>query len=374
MNMNIQTSIAENKPYTKLSVVAGNKLTEAQRQELVRLYGYQSSAYFNLQEGVEHFGFEGLGFISYYPQKTLFGRVNIVFTNPVCHPDHMKRLLSSFFAMVPGKTIFLGVDRTMSDYLKEFNFNANQMGTEFSMPIQSYEIKGKSMKHLRHSANLGKRCGLTVKELPWSEVNAQAVKAISESWRGNKAVKGRELKLLTRPPEFRDGWGVRKFYCFQGEKLLGYVFFDPYFKDGKVAGYCANILRKDPDARPSDLLDFTILEAMKVFKAEGIEELSLGISPMFQVEKEEGDRFSLRHLQKLMYKYANSLYAFQALAYHKTRYRGNESKWYLCTDDVAFSKVVLAILFGTNLMGFKKQEEETYQDTPLMDGDLVESN
>gem|GEM_PF-654255 len=371
MNMNAQTNIVENKPYTKLSVVSGNRLSETQRQELVRLYGYQSSAYFNLQEGVEHFGFEGIGFLSYFPQKTALGRVNIIFTNPVCHPEKMERLISSFFAMVPGKTIFLGVDRIMADTLSKFDFSANQMGTEFSMPIQSYEIKGKSKKHLRHSANLGKRCGLTVKELPWADVDHKAVQRISEEWRGNKAVKGRELRLLTRPPEFHDGWGVRKFYCYEGDKLLGYVFFDPYFKDGKVVGYCANILRKDPDARPSDLLDFTILEAMKKFKKEGIQELSLGISPMFQVEKEKGDRAGLRYLQKLMYKYANSLYAFQALAYHKTRYRAEESKWYLCTDDAAVSKVVLAILFGTNLLGFKKQKEEEYLDLPTLSGDLI---
>jgi len=379
MNMNIQTNIVENKPYTKLSVVAGNKLTISQRQELVRLYGYQSSAYFNLQEGVEHFGFEGLGFLSYYPQKTPLGLVNIIFTNPVCHPDHMKRLIGSFFAMVPGRTVFLGVDRTMADYLSDFDFKSNQMGTEFAMPIQSYEIKGKSKKHLRHSANLGKRCDLTVKEQTWSEVDTEAVEAISNKWRGSKATKKGELKLLTRPPEFKDGWGVRKFYCYQGDKLLGYVFFDPYFKDGKVTGYCANILRKDPEARPSDLLDFTILEAMKVFKSEGIEGLSLGISPMFQVEPEENDRFGLRKVQNLMYKYANSLYAFQALAYHKTRYRADETKWYICTDDTSLTKVVTSILLGLNLLGTKKEVktkevEEIYQDAPIMGGSFLETN
>ena len=45
-------------------------------------------------------------------------------------------------------------------------------------------------------------------------------------------------------------WCIRKFYAFdkpraQGGKLLAYIFFTPCFRGGHVAGWNANVLRRD---------------------------------------------------------------------------------------------------------------------------------
>ncbi|MCP5161511.1 MAG: DUF2156 domain-containing protein [Hahellaceae bacterium] len=338
----------------QFKVIKGNRLSLAEKQKLVAQFGTQSSAYFNLQSGVEHFGIADIGFIAYHPQKTPMGLVNMVFANPVCAPENLATLIASYLNSVKGKTMFMGVDEVVRKVLADLGYSSNEMGTEFSFDITSFDVKGKTKKHLRHSSNLGERCGLTVKEQRWEDVDHDAVRAISEQWRSNKVVKQRELRLLTRPPEFDNAWGVRKFYCYQGDTLLGYVFFDPYFENGKVVGYCANILRRVSDAGPSDLLDFVILEALKVFKAEGIKRLSLGISPLYNVESCEGENATLRRLEQFMYKHCNMIYAFQSLAYHKTRYRADETKWYVCAKDMSSIKVALAVLLGTNLVGFGK--------------------
>ena len=47
-------------------------------------------------------------------------------------------------------------------------------------------------------------------------------------------------------PTFENEWAVRKFYCYKGDELLGFVFFDPFFENGKTIGYTANILRSKP--------------------------------------------------------------------------------------------------------------------------------
>src|SRR5690606_39737216 len=114
------------------------------------------------------------------------------------------------------------------------------------------------------------------KAQPWEPIDAAEVRGLSDAWRSQKAVSGRELRLLTRPPVFSEEWGVRKFYCYQDQRLIGYVFFDPFFREGQLIGYTANILRTWPGIRPSGVLDHILLEAIKQFQSEGVSNLSLG--------------------------------------------------------------------------------------------------
>ena len=76
--------------------------------------------------------------------------------------------------------------------------------------------------------------------------------------------------------------GHRKFYAYKNNKLVGYVFFDPYFENGQIKGYLANILRKDPSVKPASLLDRIIVDAAFKFKEEGISELSWALA-LYQI-------------------------------------------------------------------------------------------
>ena len=196
---------------------------------------------------------------------------------------------------------------------------------------------------------MGKR-GFDVKEQKWSEVDAEQVKHISTLWRHTKAVKDKELRLITRPPEFKDAWEVRKFFCYYEGELVGFVFFDPFFKDEKLIGYTANILRGRKDIHPNGFLDFTLLEALKVFKSEGVTDLSLGISPLHEITAHPKEVKWVRMLQKLMYRYGSSFYAFQELAYHKTRYRADSTMWYQCIPPNSSTlKAAASVLIAINV-------------------------
>jgi lysylphosphatidylglycerol synthetase-like protein (DUF2156 family) len=326
-------------------------LAEGSSHELMKRYGYQSSAYFTLQAGAERFGIEGVGFVAYAPVRTLLGRVNVVFANPVCDDLGRRWLLQEFLNNVPGRALFVGIDAGVAADLRALGYAINEMGTEFSFNIPEFNVTGKSKKQLRHAANLGGRQNLSVVEQAAEDVDVMAARHISDSWRLNKKVKQRELRLLTRPPQFNDEWGVRKFYCYQGGQLLGYVFFDPFFRHGKVIGYTANVLRQDIETSPSGLLDYIILEAMKVFEAEGIEQLSLGISPVYNVQACVGDNPVLRGICRLLYEKGNGFYAFKALSYHKSRYRAKETKWYLATKNMPVLTTLWTILRGTGILG-----------------------
>jgi len=321
-----------------------NALDTAQRRALLEHYGTQSSSYFNLQKGVEHFGAEGMGYVSYFRQRFWGMDFNIAFTRPICARSDVQSLIKSLESTTQRPTVFMAVDSECAGLLADLGYRCNDIGVEYSLGIHDFDLKGRDKKYLRWASNFAQR-GFEVKEQSWDEVDAQRVYEISRQWLGTKAVSSRELRLITRPPDFEDAWKVRKFFCYQHGRLVGFVFFDPFFENGRILGYTANILRACPGVKPNGLLDFTILEAMKRFRAEGVSRLSLGLAPLHELEATRGEIKSLRYFQQWMYRYGNFLYAFQALAYHKTRYRAESEHWYQCIPEgISIPRATIATL------------------------------
>ncbi|WP_303290042.1 DUF2156 domain-containing protein [Marinobacter sp. SS5-14b] len=319
-------------------------------EQLIRQHGSQSSSYFALQPACRHYHSPGLGFVPYVPVSVFGQRVNVVPTRPLASSHAMAALLQEFEQNLPGQPMYVGVDEPVLKPLQSMGYDATMMGTEFSVDLAGFSVRGKAMKQLRHARNLHRRCAVSVVEQQGQDVNWHQEAGVSEAWRERKAVKERELGLLTRPPVFNDEWGVRKFYAYIDDKLAGYVFFDPWFQDGQVAGYCANILRASPEMNRLGVLDHIVLQAMSQFRSEGVPEVSLGIAPLHGVRPWAGDRQGLRWVQHGLYRYGNRLYAFAPLAYHKSRYRGRETPWFVCARNMSSVRVIATLLKGTGLL------------------------
>jgi lysylphosphatidylglycerol synthetase-like protein (DUF2156 family) len=274
--------------------------------------------------------------------------MNLVCAPPLCAPEHLGLLLDRFLKEVPGKMIFGGMDIATSRCLRSSGYQTTVLGTEFSIPVQEFHIAGGSMKHLRRIRNLHHQ-GLTVREQTWDEIDQAAVRAISEAWLGSRGGSQKELRALTRPMTHVDEWQVRKFYVYGPDgAMLGFVHFDPYFRNGQVRGYTANILRSWPGAKPHGLLDYAVLCALDKFKGEGVEVLSLGMSPLHGIHRTPGDNGALAWLLNATYENGNALYPFKGLASHKLRWRAQQEPLYACTKDVDPLQAVLFTLQTTN--------------------------
>ncbi|WP_372654621.1 phosphatidylglycerol lysyltransferase domain-containing protein [Halobacteriovorax sp.] len=329
-----------------------NSICTNKLEELVTKHGQHTNSHMSLQDGVEFYEVEELGVVLYKKHRSIFGDINLIFINPLCEEKNISKLIDSFEHNTPGKSVYIGNDYKVASHLKNIGYSMNQFGSEVNIPLDTFNVSGKKMKYLRNVRNLHTR-GLSVHEQPWSDVDQKTVLDISKRWMSKKKVKTGELKLLSAPPRFFESWKERKFYCYDKGKLIAYVFFIPYFKNGKVYGYCAHILRNLPGTT-SGSLDFIILKAIEKFKEEGVKELSLGIAPLYDIEKIEGDHFLTRVVMRFLYKFGNSLYSFKALAFHKERYRGNKVKMYYCSRDVSLARSVWAILLKTGIIGNEK--------------------
>ena len=171
---------------------------------------------------------------------------------------------------------------------------------------------------------------------------------LSTAWRRSKAVKDRELRLTTRPPEYVDRWGVRRFYAFIEGALVGFVFFDPFFRHGRIIGYTANILRSKPGLRPHGVLDYVLLTAIEKFRTEGLETLSLGQSPLYGIAPCEGESTFLRRCATLIYQRGGRFYAAQELGFHKALYRAREEKAYLAKRGLGDLATAWLLIRATN--------------------------
>jgi hypothetical protein len=87
--------------------------------------------------------------------------------------------------------------------------------------------------------------------------------------------------------------------------------------------YTANVLRRDPEAQPRFVLDFLLMHCAELFKAEGLEVLSLGPAYLYGPDGLSGVPGESRvlRLQFLALQRRSTKYRFRALGEHKDRYK-----------------------------------------------------
>jgi len=283
------------------------RFNEEQRLDYLVRYGAGANSYFNLNRGVNHYDIPGIGFISYYKTKWFFRDVNIVITRPVCSDRNLSTLLGLFQQEVQGHHIYFGIDSPTAKTLRCKGFSINDAGMECKISLQDFSPKGIG----RADNTLAPYSGIDVKEQTWDEVDQQSVHRLTERWSKENKSKSKELNMFTRAPLFTDEWGVRKFYCYRDDVLVGFIFFDPLFKDGKCIGYSIGTLRQLPEIEYTGIFDHAILKAIDIFRTEGYETLSLGLSPLNGVKEHPEERPSLRRVLRRMYENSNYLYNFR---------------------------------------------------------------
>src|SRR5262249_33881613 len=264
----------------------------------------------------------GLGYISFVELGNRTGSP-FVLSDPVCDPRHVRKLYGEFLREYPNPIIG-HISRHPAEVLNSLGFYVNELGCETVIDLQEFDLKGSKKQNLRSARNGGKRDGLSILELSARDLNLDEVRAVSASWMEKKLVNWTELKLLTRPAVFEDEVDVRKFYAMKDGKAVGFVVFDPMYENGAVKGYFANIVRS-AYTTSYGITDCIMLEAIDVFRSEGLSELSLGLAPMYNIDDQGEFVHSrpVRSLGRYLFEHGNLLFNFKQLAFHKRRYRSD---------------------------------------------------
>ena len=319
---------------------AAKTLVQKEKWDLLspflKRFGHEALAYATLQSGLEYF-ITPAGYITYITVRhPVFARKpkRIAFSNPICAERDYEQIVREFTA-VNKNAVFACISEPFAEVLHNLNFKVNCIGYESELPIQTYKTKGdwKEFDLIKRARNEARRENIVIREEQIETVNRDELQALSRRWMGAKKVSDREIWIYARRPVYEFEEGVRKFVAYDRDgRVAGFAFYDPMYRDGRVFGYSANILRCD-ESRFGRLATAIHMEAMEKFRPEGVEVLNLNLAPFVKLEQGRfNDDFGSSLFFKVSARYGNDIYNFKGLSFHKSKYRGTEKCLYFASN------------------------------------------
>ena len=300
----------------------GDGFTFPERISYLKQFGTHSQSFSTLQPGMQYFDLPGVGYVAYMRK---WGGT-FVLSDPVCAPENFSVILGHFQKRFP-RASYVQVSKAVVDVLhSDFGLYGTQFGSESRIDLGKWSLSGKKKQILRTALNQAEKSNITVKE----RFSDDHTREISEAWIRTRKCKSNEIRFLIRPMEMEYRENARHFYAYQDDKAVGFIYFDPIYRNNEIISYVPNISRANADFRQG--LFYTLMaHAMETFKAEGVPYLDLGLIPLSldQVTEHQESR-PLKRLLHVLYEKMNFLYNFKGLEFTKTRFRGDNFKTYCC--------------------------------------------
>jgi len=332
-------SIDDYRPETRAGI---DVLTFDERISYIRKYGDHCMSFSMLQPEMHFFDMPGVGFITY---RKKWG-TRFVLADPVCDVKD-RELLVREFLKERTNTAFIQISQGMAEFLHgKFGYYATQFGVESVVDLEKWDLKGKKKQVLRTSVNHAKKDSVTIEE----NCSEDGCHQLTKEWLKTRKVRNREVAFLIRPMDQEYQEGTRKFCAYHDGKLVGFIFFDPLYKDGKVFSYVPNISRFSNKFKQGIFYPL-MCHAMEVFKKEGVKYLHLGLCPAVVDEKDEPyESKLLKMIIRLIYKYGNMLYSFKGLYFTKSRFEGVVQKTFCAHREILPSKSMLTVFMISNIL------------------------
>ncbi|PLR83536.1 hypothetical protein CVD25_01265 [Bacillus canaveralius] len=267
------------------------------------------------------------------------GKTCVVLGDPVGKESFMKDAIKEFkqFCYRSGnEPVFYHVSpRFLDDYIQK-GYHSVKVGEEARIRIPEFSTVGKKKTRLRTPINKFERNGYRFSVLfpPHSALLKNELKAVSDSWLGNRKEKG-----------FSVG-----FFC--ENYLARFPLAIVAGPDGKIIAFATlacnqqlknrtitiDLMRYLQDS-PSGTMDFLFVSIFNWCKEQGYEWCSLGMSPLANLG--ESERFNLAELiGQFIYKRGNYLYNFKGLYEYKNKFEPLWESRYL-----VYKKHTLPIIF-----------------------------
>ena len=304
--------------------------TFSERVEYLKRFGCHSMSFSALQPNMRFFDLEGVGYIAFRKQ---WGSV-VALGNPICSEQDREHLIRAFCKKY-SSPVFIQVTQEVAQLINQITgFYTTQFGKETLIDLKTWTMSGKKKQVIRTAVNHAKKEGITVKE----SYGDLAYRDLSDSWLQTRKCKGREIVFLIRPMEMDYKEGTRRFFAYQNEKMIGFIFFDPVYESGRVVGYVPNISRASKQF-PQGIFYMLMVQAMEKFKEEGVPYIFLGLSPLALDYPAKGkESKALRWMLEFTAKHLNFLYNFKGIDFTKSRFRGQEEPTFVVHQSIMPAK------------------------------------
>lgn len=306
----------------RADALSESPLSFSERVDYLKKFGVHSQSFSTLQPGMDYFDLPGIGYIGFMRKWGM----TFVLSDPVAAPEHFELILERFHQRYPNAS-YIQVSKPVVDFLhRRFGLYGTQFGSESRIRLSDWSLSGKKKQILRTALNQAEKNGITVKE----RFSDDHTREISEAWIRTRKCKSNEIRFLIRPMQMNYKENERHFYAYQDGKAVGFIYFDPVYRNNRIISYVPNISRANANFRQG--IFYTLMaHAMDVFKSEGVPYLDLGLIPLSLDEATEHQESRLlKQLLHKLYEHGNFLYNFKGLEFTKSRFRGEMFKTYCC--------------------------------------------
>ena len=289
-----------------------------ERMMYLQRYGNHCMSFSTLQPEMHYFDVAGMGFIAYREQ---WG-TRFVLADPVCEEKDRETLLREFLRH--GKNAaFVQISQGVAELINEkFGYYATQFGVETTVDLEKWDLKGKKKQVIRTSVNNARKMGVVIEE---NCIN-DGCRSLTDEWLKTRKVRNREIGFLIRPMDMEYQEGTRKFYAYLEGELIGFIYFDPVYSEGRTIGYVPNISRFSSKFKQGIFYPMMI-HAMETFKREGVKSMFLGLCPLVTDDMDQRCESGIvKKIIRLLYRYGNSIYSFKGLYFTKSRFDGIDSR------------------------------------------------
>jgi len=319
--------------------VPRRELTHLERLALVRRHGDFSLAYSTaVQQKLSYFS-DGDGYIAFGTKM----KHHFALGDPVAHPSDRPGYIKRFVDAAGGPW-FVQIGAETARVLAGLGYQVNRLGIDTRLVLPAHDFSGKRNETVRYSERWLSKKGYSFEE-DRRDIFLDEIARLSENWRGERIVKRWEMGFLNRPFADHLGTDMRRFVLRGPDgELVALLDFDPLFSDGKVIGYTTAFKRKHIDATPHAEIGLTKF-AVDRFREEGISVVTLGLSPLVDIEASGFAESSFwRGTFQRAYESAwinRSKFNLQGQAAFKRRFHGQEQPTY-----VAFRKGTFVEMLG----------------------------
>lgn len=251
------------------------EVPRADVDRLFRNYGRFSLAFKTTQANqLKTFG-DRAGYVA-YAQKS--GRT-IALGDPVAAAADAPAFVGAFIERF-GNPAFVQVSATTTAFLAGFGYRATVIGVDSAIRLPHRSFAGKANEHIRYATNVLNKKGFRINDTPWSPVTRAMIETVSAEWRKGRPLKKREMAFLNRGLDDFDDPAQRVLVLHAPEgALAAFIVFDPLYENGSLVGYVIAMNRRLATAPTYADLALT-RHPVDTFRAEGLQELRLGLSPL----------------------------------------------------------------------------------------------
>lgn len=291
-------------------------------RSLVLSYGQNTISYLAVENDKKYFFSNTVdGVVAY----TLVSDVAVCCGDIICNAEDALLFLSEFITFCKQNVwdiVMLNVTDKFLPLYKAAGFGCVKYGEDAMFRLSEYNLAGGRVAKVRTAINHANKVGIKVCEYKPLEgrdiVIEKEIADVSRLWLKGK--KNREMAFMLGGLALENPMDRRYFIARDTEgKMQGFIVFLP-FQSGKA--YLADVTRRMPDA-PQGVLEKILYDAFMIMKDEGVEWVSLGLSPLANMHKDD-HKVIVAKLFEFVYEHLNNMYGFKALHHAKEKYAPTE--------------------------------------------------